>query len=94
MKKKIIISIVATVLLIIGGFLVYGYLGGYPVGFQNGRFIIRQYFCSDVCPQYGGWHDEYFGVNKKKVVNKSEAVLLLIQLGVVLLVVPRGNIFL
>ena len=71
MKKKIIISIVVIILLVIGGFILYKlyrrYLGGgYPVGFQNGRLVIRQYFCSDVCPQYSYREDVYFGVNTEK----------------------------
>ena len=66
MKKKITIFIIVIILLVIGGFITFRYLGGYPVGLQNGRLVIRQYFCSDVCPQYGGWHEEYFGVNKKE----------------------------
>ena len=66
MKKKILIFITVVILLVFGGFMTFRYLGGYPVEFQNGRLVIRQYFCSDVCPQYGGWHNEYFGVNKKE----------------------------
>lgn len=62
MKKKLFITTAAFVLIVIAGFAVYKFLGGFPVGLHNGRLVIYQYFCSDVCPQYGGWHKEYFGV--------------------------------
>ena len=67
-------------------------MGGYPVDFQNGKLVIRQYFCSDVCPQYGGWHEECFGVNKKKIVSKLVVALLLTPRGVVLLDVLQNNL--
>ncbi len=71
MKKKFLIFITVLIvfivsLLIVGGFWLYGYLGGFSVGFHNNRLVIRQYFCSDVCPENGGWHDEYFGVDTKE----------------------------
>ena len=70
MEKKILIYIIVIILLVIGGLMFYRYLGGYPVGFNNGRLVIRQYFCSDVCPQYGDWHEEYFGVNNREDCEK------------------------
>jgi len=50
-------------ILIVGPLLLsYLYLGGFPVGFLNGRLVIYAYFCSDVCPQQGFWHKRYYGI--------------------------------
>lgn len=58
MKKKLI-AVVLVVIIIVILFAVFSYLGGYPVGFKNGRFLIKNYFCSDVCPAYGHWNTVY-----------------------------------
>jgi hypothetical protein len=65
--RKIVLTIIIVVLLIIIGFVLKAYIfQGYPGGFKDGRLIIYQYTCSDVCPDAGGWHKEYFGVDSKE----------------------------
>ena len=65
MKKILfIIGIIAAFAIAAG--IAYRVFNGWPIGFKNGWLIIYQYFCSDVCPQYGGWHKEYYNVNTKE----------------------------
>lgn len=67
-KSLIIVFLVAIVAILL--FIAYSYLGGYPVGFKNGRFLIRSYFCSDVCPTYGHWNTIYSGIKNQVDCNK------------------------
>jgi len=41
-------------------FFVFGFRG-----LHNGKVIVRKYFCSDVCPQAGGYYTVYYGVKTK-----------------------------
>ena len=67
--KKVIFLIVAIILT--GSvFFAYVSLGGFPIGFRNGRLVIYQYFCSDVCPQSGSWHKEYYGIDTQEECEK------------------------
>ncbi len=73
--KKASIFIIVIIFLILGGLVLYGYLSGYLVGFNNGRLVVRYYFCSDVCPKndrqnYGSWVEAYFGVRSKESCEK------------------------
>lgn len=61
------IWIIVLVILTVTGFAAYNYLDGFPVGFGKGKLIIRQYYCSDICPDYGWWHNEYYGINTKEL---------------------------
>ena len=79
MSKKIFISLIVIILLIIGGFAVILYLEGFPVGFHNGRLVIMKYFgCSDYCSQNNGsWHKIYFGINNEqdcKMINGDSLI--------------------
>ncbi len=69
MKKPLIIVILVTIIvaLLFAGF---SYLGGYPVGFKNGRFLVKSYFCSDVCPTYGHWNTVYSGIKNEADCDK------------------------
>ena len=64
--KKILVSIVIIIAVIVGGFFLIKYLGGWPVGFDNGHLLVKQYHCSDVCPGYGGWFVVYSRIDNKE----------------------------
>lgn len=67
MKKKVVIVLVIALILLaivaFSGQVFYKNLGGYPVGFSNKRLVVRIYYCSDVCPEYGGWYNVYYGID-------------------------------
>ena len=50
------------------------FLDGFPIGIHNGRLVIYKYFCSDVCPQYGSWHKEYYGIRTREECEKIGGV--------------------
>ena len=65
MKKPLILVIIIAAILI-AAFGIFKYLGGYPVGFEDGRVLVKKYYCSDVCPAYGHWNTVYFGIENKE----------------------------
>lgn len=63
MKKLFFILI----LLIVVCILLYKYLGGFPIGFHNGRLVIYHRFYSVMCPECGsGWDIKYYKVNSEE----------------------------
>jgi hypothetical protein len=66
MKKKIII-ILTVVLVLVLVYLAYSLFFVFKFkGFQNGRIVHEQYFCSDVCPNYGRYYLLYYGIKTKE----------------------------
>lgn len=67
---KFLINLAVFVLLLAVFVATLYFAEGIPTGFHNGRLIIYRYFCSDVCPQGGDWHKEYFGINTREECEK------------------------
>lgn len=65
MKKLPVFAIIAIFLVIVVYFL-YNRYQGFPVGFNNGRILIYQSFCSDVCPDAIRWDIKYYGITTKE----------------------------
>lgn len=57
---------IMIVLLVIAGYFLYNRFGGFPVGYNKGKILIYQSFCSDVCPDATRWDVKYYGITTKE----------------------------
>lgn len=68
--KKVLIITVIIIAILLAAFGILKYLGGYPVGFEGGRILVKKYYCSDVCPAYGHWNTVYSRIKSKQECDK------------------------
>lgn len=70
--KGIVVFIFLLAMFAIAAFAVYFAFDGFPATISRGKLVIYRYSCVDLCPAYGYWQKQYYGVNSKEECEKID----------------------